>query len=40
MAMVCCAKHGAPMGVRHDYVMGVEPVGYPNLAVLCWKRLP
>jgi len=38
MAMVCCAKHGAPVGRGHDYVMSVEPVGYPNLAVLCCRR--
>ena len=38
MAMVCCVHHGAPMGVRHDYVMSVEPVGYPNPAVLCCRR--
>ena len=38
MAMVCCVRHGAPMGVRHDYTMSVEPVGYPNPAVLCCRR--
>ena len=24
MAMVCCARHGAPMDVRHDYAMSNE----------------
>lgn len=38
MAMLCCTHHGAPVGVRHDYGMSVEPVGYPNPAVLCCRR--
>ena len=38
MAMVCCEEHGAPVGREHDYVMSVEPIGYPNPAVLCCRR--
>lgn len=38
MAMVCCEYHGAPRGIRHRYVVSIEPVGYPNEAVLCCRR--
>ena len=27
-----------PVGRRHNYVIGVEPVGYPNPAILCCRR--
>jgi len=36
--MVCCEKHGAPVGRGYDYVMSVAPMGYPNPAVLCCRR--
>lgn len=38
MAMVYCEQHGAPRGIRHQYVVNVKPVGYPNSAVLCCRR--
>ena len=38
MAMVCCEKCGAPVGVRHRYVAGVKPLEYPDEAVLCCRR--
>lgn len=38
MAMVCCHQCGAPRGVTHWYVASVEPLGYPNKAILCCRR--
>ncbi len=38
MAIVCCEIHGAPRGKIHKYLFSVRPVGYPNPAVLCYKK--
>jgi len=35
MALVRCEKHGYPKGRTTDYVRSVEPVGYPDTAVVC-----
>lgn len=38
MAMVYCEKHGPPRGIKHRYMASVQPLGYPNQAVLCCRR--
>ncbi len=37
MAMMRCAFH-KPIGRTHNYVAGVEPVGFPATAVVCGIR--
>jgi len=38
MAIVCCEQCGAPRGKLHNYVASVKPLGYPNKAILCYRR--
>jgi hypothetical protein len=38
MAQVRCESCGAPKGIKHRFVASVEPVAYPNKAVLCCRR--
>lgn len=36
MALVrCLDRHSPPAGRRHRYVCSVQPVGYPNTALIC-----
>ena len=36
MAIIRCKeKHGDPIGRKRKYVEGVEPLNYPNTAVIC-----
>jgi hypothetical protein len=35
MSMARCPKHGPPSDSRRPYVQVVNPVGYPNPAVIC-----
>ena len=35
MALVRCEGHGNPQGRTADYVIGLEPVGYPETAAVC-----
>ncbi len=37
MATVRCEVHGAPKSKKHKWI-SVEPVGYPNDAVICSTR--
>ena len=39
MALVRCECHDPdPEKTHYDYVMKVEPIGYPNDAVICGRR--
>lgn len=38
MAMVCCEECGAPVGRRHRYATSVRPIGYPDRAIVCYRR--
>lgn len=35
MAIAKCEQQSPPMGIVRQYVRQVEPVGYPNTAVVC-----
>lgn len=35
MALVRCKQCGAPRGRTRSYTISVEPVGYPDTAVVC-----
>jgi hypothetical protein len=37
MAIMRCRAH-APHGITRDYVAAVEPVGYPNSALVCGSK--
>lgn len=39
MALVRCVEtHGRPTGRKHNYVMSVKPVGYPETAAICGRE--
>ena len=38
MAMVLCENCGPPTRAVHQFLNSVEPVGYPNKAVICCRR--
>ena len=36
MAIVRCIEH-LPKGQKHEYVLSLEPVGYPETAAICGR---
>ena len=38
MALVRCEQHGKPDGVVRNYVMVVQPIGYPGTAATCGRQ--
>ena len=38
MALARCEECGKPKGVTRKYIRNVEPLGYPNDALICGKK--